>query len=248
MQTGATTFDVRRYELVFAHPQRELAVTIAVDERGGLVSVNLPAQALDVVRDDVSSPTRGRSSIRTPATSRSSFRPPASTSARRSRGRRPRPARACPAVILLAGSGASDRDGAGPRRADDWPACGRARRRRLHDRALRQARIRAERRPRRVGDARRLRRRCARGVQVAAQPARRRSESHRRARPRRRRVGRAPGRVARAAVRRRRCRSRRRPPPAQSWSSSSSATCSTRPTRRIATRRSSCSRRSTPPS
>ena len=45
MQTGATTFDVRRYELVFVHPKGELAVTLSVDDSGGLVSVSLPAQA-----------------------------------------------------------------------------------------------------------------------------------------------------------------------------------------------------------
>jgi uncharacterized protein len=111
MQTGATTFDVRRYELVFAHPQRELAVTLAVDERGGLVSVNLPAQALDVVRDDVSSPTArtllysnaGDEPVTIPASGfnlgATLTRPKAAAGAR------------LPAVILLGGSEASDRDG-----------------------------------------------------------------------------------------------------------------------------------------
>ena len=113
MQTGATTFDVRRYELLFVHPQRELAVTIAVDERGGLVSVNLPAQALDVVRDDVSSPT-----ARTLLYSNAGDEPATIPAAGFNLGAtltRPKAAAGArvPAVILLGGSGASDRDGVG---------------------------------------------------------------------------------------------------------------------------------------
>ncbi len=113
MQTGATTFEVRRYQLVFAHPKGDLAVTLAVDERGGLVSVNLPAQSLDVVRDDVSSPTS-----RTLLYSNTGDEPvtiPASgfnLGATLTRPKTPAGAR-LPAVILLAGSGAADRDGLG---------------------------------------------------------------------------------------------------------------------------------------
>ena len=113
MQTGATTFDVRRYELIFAHPQRELAVTLSVDERGGLVSVNLPSQALDVVRDDVSSPT-----ARTLLYSNAGDEPvtiPASGFNLGATLTRPKSAAGArlPAVILLGGSGAADRDGLG---------------------------------------------------------------------------------------------------------------------------------------
>jgi uncharacterized protein len=113
MQTGATTFDVRRYELIFAHPQRELAVTLSVDERGGLVSVNLPTQALDVVRDDVSSPT-----ARTLVYSNPGDEPvtiPASGFNLGATLTRPKAAAGTrlPAVILLGGSGAADRDSIG---------------------------------------------------------------------------------------------------------------------------------------
>jgi pimeloyl-ACP methyl ester carboxylesterase len=113
MQTGASTFEVRRYELIFAHPQRELAVTLSVDERGGLVSVNLPSQALDVVRDDVSSPTS-----RTLLYSNAGDEPatiPASGFNLGATLTRPKAAAGTrlPAVILLGGSGAADRDGIG---------------------------------------------------------------------------------------------------------------------------------------
>jgi pimeloyl-ACP methyl ester carboxylesterase len=113
IQTGTTTFDVRRYELVFVHPQRELAVTLAVDERGGLVSVNLPAQGLDVVRDDVSSPTS-----RTLLYSHAADEPvtiPASGFNLGATLTRPKAAAGArsPAVILLGGSAVADRDGLG---------------------------------------------------------------------------------------------------------------------------------------
>lgn len=111
MQTGATTFDVRRYELVFAHPKGDLAVAIAVDERGGLVSVNLPAQGLDVVRDDVSSPTSRTLTYSNPGDEPVTL--PAAgfnLGATLTRPKTPAVARV-PAVILLAGSGAADRDG-----------------------------------------------------------------------------------------------------------------------------------------
>ena len=111
MQAGSSTFEVRRYELVFVQPRGDLAVTLGVDERGGLVSVNLPAQALDVVRDDLSSPTArtltysnpGDEPVTIPATGfnlgGTLTRPRTATGPR------------LPAVILLTGSGAADRDG-----------------------------------------------------------------------------------------------------------------------------------------
>jgi pimeloyl-ACP methyl ester carboxylesterase len=112
MQTGTTTFDVRRYELLFVQPppRGDLAVTISMDERGGLVSVNLPAQSLDVVREDVSSPT-----ARTLTYSNPGDEPVIIPAAGFNLGATlTRPGGASgrlPTVILLSGSGAPDRDG-----------------------------------------------------------------------------------------------------------------------------------------
>jgi pimeloyl-ACP methyl ester carboxylesterase len=113
MQTGTSTFTVRRFELAFVEPppRGELSVTLAVDEKGGLVSVNLPAQAIDVVRDDVSSPTArtltysnpGDEPVTIPATG---FNLGATLTRPRTAG-----TARLPAVILLAGSGVTDRDG-----------------------------------------------------------------------------------------------------------------------------------------
>ena len=110
MQTGATTFDVRRYDLVFAHPKGDLAVAISVDERGGLVSVNLPGQALDVVRDDVSSPTSRTLTYSNPGDEPVTI--PAAGFNLGATLTRPKTAAGVrvPAVILLAGSEAPDRD------------------------------------------------------------------------------------------------------------------------------------------
>jgi pimeloyl-ACP methyl ester carboxylesterase len=113
MQTGTSTFNVRRLELAFVEPppRGELAVTIAVDESGSLVSVSLPVQAIDVVRDDVSSPT-----ARTLTYSNASDEPATIPAMGFNLGATlTRPAKAgsarLPAVILLAGSEATDRDG-----------------------------------------------------------------------------------------------------------------------------------------
>jgi pimeloyl-ACP methyl ester carboxylesterase len=113
MQTGATTFDVRRYELVFAHPKGDLAVTLSVDESGGLVSVNLPTQSIDVVRDDVSSPTSRTLLYSNPGDEPATI--PASGFNLGATITRPAsaPGARVPAVILLSGAAASDRDGLG---------------------------------------------------------------------------------------------------------------------------------------
>jgi pimeloyl-ACP methyl ester carboxylesterase len=112
MQTGTTTFAVRRHELVFVQPppRGDLAVTLTVDEKGGLVSINLPAQSLDVVREDVSSPTARTLTYSNPTDEPVTI--PATGFNLGATLTRPRsgPAR-LPAVLLLSGSGAPDRDG-----------------------------------------------------------------------------------------------------------------------------------------
>lgn len=111
IQTGTTTIDVRTYELLFANPNGILSMTLSVDSTGDLVSVRIPAQQLDIVRDDVSSATTrlqthanpGDEPVTIPA---SGFNLGATLT---------RPANAAvtrlPAVILVPGSGVGDRDG-----------------------------------------------------------------------------------------------------------------------------------------
>ncbi len=110
IQTGSSTLDVRTYELLFANPSGILNMTLSVDGTGDLVSIRIPAQQLDIVRDDVSSATTrtqthsnpGDEPVTIPA---SGFNLGATLT---------RPANATgklPAVILLPGSGVGDRDG-----------------------------------------------------------------------------------------------------------------------------------------
>ena len=57
MQIGTSVFDVRRYELVYANPSGEVAANLITNDEGGLVRVNIPADSLDIVREDVASST-----------------------------------------------------------------------------------------------------------------------------------------------------------------------------------------------
>lgn len=53
MQTGTSTFNVRRYVLALSNADGEVMADLWVDENGTLVRLVLPGQALDVVRDDM---------------------------------------------------------------------------------------------------------------------------------------------------------------------------------------------------
>ena len=114
MQTGTQTFGVKRLDVQFVQPPPlgNLTATITVDDQGGLVNISMPAQSLEIVRDDVSSANArtlvysnpGDEQVTIPANGfnlGATLTRPANVAA----GTR------LPAVILLAGSGVSDRDG-----------------------------------------------------------------------------------------------------------------------------------------
>ena len=111
MQTGTATFPVRRYVLAFTNPTGEVLVNLATDESGGLVRLTAEAQGLDVVREDLATPTARTQMHANPGDEQvmipgpgfnigATLTRPAGTAL---------PAR-LPAVVLLAGSGANDRD------------------------------------------------------------------------------------------------------------------------------------------
>jgi pimeloyl-ACP methyl ester carboxylesterase len=112
MQTGATIFDVRHYELVFANPGGDLTVHLSAEVDGALVRLSIPAQGVDVVREDVAASTArtqvysnpGDEPVVIPATG---FNLGATLT--RPDVEAPR----IPAVILVGGSGVDDRDGFG---------------------------------------------------------------------------------------------------------------------------------------
>jgi pimeloyl-ACP methyl ester carboxylesterase len=110
MQLGADFLDVRRYELVFANPGGDLAAQLTTDSAGRLIGVTIPAQSLLVVRADLAASTArtqvhsnpGDEPVTMPAVGfnlAGTITRPAGASGR------------LPAVILLSGSGADDRDG-----------------------------------------------------------------------------------------------------------------------------------------
>lgn len=123
MQTGTSTFNVRRYELVFAVPTGDIVINLSSDDEGGLIRVSIPVQGIDVVREDVARSTSrtqifstpGDEAVMIPGTGfnlgATITRPP---SLRRGNAGQPAgassPAR-LPAVVLLSGSDANDRDG-----------------------------------------------------------------------------------------------------------------------------------------
>ena len=121
------------------------------DETGRMIRFSVPAQSLEVVREDIAA-VSSRTRDHLAAERRAGQHPEQRLLA----GRHDVEAGAVgggklPAVVLVGGSGPTDRDGL----AFGIPILGqtgrRARRRRLHRRPLRQARHRSERRARRIG-------------------------------------------------------------------------------------------------
>jgi pimeloyl-ACP methyl ester carboxylesterase len=110
MQIGGAFYDVRRYDLVLRSPGGDLPVSITATSEGALVRLSIPAQALDVVRDDVASSTSRTQIFTNPGDETATI--PAlgfnigATLTRPKTG----PAR-LPVAILLQGSGIGDRDG-----------------------------------------------------------------------------------------------------------------------------------------
>jgi len=110
MQFGTSTFDVHHYELVFDNAGAPLALHLYADNLGTLVRLGVPAQFLDVVRDDIAgamSRTRvtsnpGDEAVIIPAPGfnlGATITRPAGAAAR------------MPAVILTGGVESDDRDG-----------------------------------------------------------------------------------------------------------------------------------------
>jgi hypothetical protein len=57
IQVGTKFLDVQRYDLLFASPGGDLAVSLTAGDGGRLIRLTIPAQAIEVVREDVASPT-----------------------------------------------------------------------------------------------------------------------------------------------------------------------------------------------
>jgi pimeloyl-ACP methyl ester carboxylesterase len=110
IQVGTSFLNVQRYDLLFNNPGGDLAMSLTAGDGGRLIRLSIPAQAIEIVREDVASPTSrtqvfsnpGDEAVIIPAVGfnlGATITKPASPAAR------------MPAVILLPGSGAGDRDG-----------------------------------------------------------------------------------------------------------------------------------------
>jgi pimeloyl-ACP methyl ester carboxylesterase len=119
MQIGTTLLNVRRFELLYRNPSGDVLTNITVADDGTLISVNIPAESLDLVRDDLASSTSrtlvysnpGDEAVIIPATGfniGATLTRPAGTNAPAAAKTK---AARLPAVVLLAGAGIGDRDG-----------------------------------------------------------------------------------------------------------------------------------------
>jgi pimeloyl-ACP methyl ester carboxylesterase len=112
MQVGNEFVNARRYDVVIANPGRDVAGTISTGVDGGLLTVRMPSEGLDIVRADLATATSrtqlhsnpGDEAVTIPAVG-------FNIGATLTRPRTTAPGGRFPAVILLAGSGANDRDG-----------------------------------------------------------------------------------------------------------------------------------------
>jgi pimeloyl-ACP methyl ester carboxylesterase len=111
MQTGTTVFEVRRYQLTLAGDPKGGAITLVSSADGGLIRVTIPAQSLDIVREDVASATSRTQVFSNPGDEAVIIPAPGFNVSATITHPKAAAGTKTPAVILLAGSGAGDRDG-----------------------------------------------------------------------------------------------------------------------------------------
>ncbi len=116
---GATSMEVYRYDLVFSNATGELTAHLMTELNGGLLLFSVPSQALEVIREDLTTATARTLVFANPTDEAVSIpangfslagtltRPPASPSSTPPGGSAPR----LPAIVVLGGSGAEERDG-----------------------------------------------------------------------------------------------------------------------------------------
>jgi pimeloyl-ACP methyl ester carboxylesterase len=117
MQIGTATLNIRRYEFSYAGPRGMAVVNVYTDDTGSLLRVNIPAQRVDVMRDDLASATSRTilysnptdEAVTIPATG---FNLGATlTWPRGMKAADAAPTTRAPAVVLLAGTASNERDG-----------------------------------------------------------------------------------------------------------------------------------------
>jgi len=111
MQSGTTTFNIRRYELTFMNPGGALAMNMIAGEDGNLIRLTIPAQGLDIIREDVAAST-SRTQIYSNPGDEALIIPSLGFNLGATITKPQKPAGPkIPAIILLADSNIGDRDG-----------------------------------------------------------------------------------------------------------------------------------------
>ena len=110
VQTGARTFDVRRYELAFANPGGDLGFQLTADALGRLIRITIPAQNIDVVREDVAAST-SRTQTYSNAGDEQITIPASGFNIAGTLTKPKAPAARNPAVVVIGGGASGDRDG-----------------------------------------------------------------------------------------------------------------------------------------
>jgi pimeloyl-ACP methyl ester carboxylesterase len=111
-QVGTNVFPVRQYDLIFAQPSGDLAVTLTATAQGDLVRLSVASQSLEIVRSDLASPTSRTQVFSNPGDEAviiplEGFNLGATVTHPRGAGAAAR----MPAVVLLAAANVNDRDG-----------------------------------------------------------------------------------------------------------------------------------------
>lgn len=110
IETPQRTFTAKRFSLTFRNPNGELAVSLWTEASGSFVRLSVPAQTLEIARDDVASAASrmsafsvdGDETVRVPA---NGFNIAATVT------KTPTATGKLPAVVLIGGTGPADRDG-----------------------------------------------------------------------------------------------------------------------------------------
>ncbi|MBI2188034.1 MAG: alpha/beta hydrolase [Acidobacteria bacterium] len=120
VQIGTSTLNVRRYALAYAAPRGATMVHVYADEAGSLLRVSIPAQRIDVMRDDIAASTSRTVVFSNPADESATvpslgFNLGATLTWPATGGATTAPSTApstrLAAVVLLAGASANERDG-----------------------------------------------------------------------------------------------------------------------------------------
>jgi len=110
VQIGTSTINVRRYALAYASPRGATMVHVYADDVGSLLRVSIPAQRVDLMRDDIASAT-SRTVVYSNPTDEAVNIPSLGFNLGATLTPPKAPTTRLPAVVLLSSAAANERDG-----------------------------------------------------------------------------------------------------------------------------------------